>query len=157
VNHYSTLIDLLIKAEIAGTPKHEAILLLGETPDYLIRTAAFPTLPLAIQGSTISKAFFDHGITLSFLQRLPDVLRQPKCVFRSANPAQEDSVVVLTFELKGFAPVIVPIRQDRMVGRRQRLNLVTSVYGKEGPDPEARWKAQGLLLWQPVYTGCLVP
>lgn len=152
MNNYSTLIDLLIKAEVAGTPRHETILLLGQTPDCLVRTAAFPALPLAIQGSTVSKAFFDHGITLSFLQRLPDILQRPKCLFRPANPAQADSVVVLTFELKGFTPIIVPVRQNRTLGRRQQLNVVTSVYGKEGPDPEARWKAQGLLLWQARYT-----
>lgn len=149
MNNYTTLIDVLIKDECAGTPRHEQILLLGSTPEYLIRHVGFPELDLAIKGSVISKAYFDHGITTSLLKRMPEIVSVPKCVFRPADTRFQDSVVVLTFEVKGVHPIIIPIRQNQHVGRGKCFNLISSIYGKEGPDPEKKWTDSGLLLWTP--------
>jgi hypothetical protein len=149
LNNYNSLVDILIKDEMTGQPQHERLLLLGETPSYLIKAAGFRALPLAIQGKVICKAYFDHGITASMLKRLPDIIHNPKCVFKSANLHQADSVVVITFEIKGQAPVIIPVQKDRLIGRLEHYNLVTSVYGKEGEDPVRKWTSAGLLLWKP--------
>jgi len=149
LNNYTSLVDFVIKEEMKGRPRHEQVLLLGPTPSYLVDKAGFPALELAIMGRVIGKAYFDHGITKSILKRLSVIADNPKCLFQSANSTQTDSVVVLTFELKGETPIVVPIRKNRRIGRLSTYNLITSVYGKEGPDPEVKWKEQGLLLWEP--------
>tara|TARA_B100000446_G_scaffold165588_1_gene168089 strand:+ start:496 stop:945 length:450 start_codon:yes stop_codon:yes gene_type:complete len=148
LSNYKTLVDVIIKDESKGTPCHEHILTLGETPDFLIEHAGFPNLKLVIKASTIVKACFDHGMPPSLLKRLPDVIGSPKSLYKSATHS-EDSVVVLTLERKGRsdAPIIIPIHREKRVGRGQ-YNLVASIYAKEGPDPEDKWGKQGLLLHQ---------
>jgi len=147
LNNYTSLVDTIIKNEVAGLPMHEIVLDLGPTPDYLIRHAGFPILNLGISASVISKAHFDHGIVASKLKKLPQIIAAPKHLYKSANAHQVDSVVVLTLEIKGTSPIIVPIRKNRQIGRNDFRNLVTSMYGKDGPDPELKWKREGLLLW----------
>lgn len=150
MDNYGSLIDALIQSELEGSPKHEQILQLGETPDYLVSRCGFPALPLSIKGSTVSKAAFDHGIPKSLLKRLPSILASdPRCLFLPSDPQKTDSIVVLTIEFHREHPVVVPIRMNQRVGRNQWHNLVVSVYGKEGPDPEAKWKEDGLLIWEP--------
>ena len=150
LNNYSSLVDVLIKDECAGKPHHERLLLLRDTPEYLIQHAGFSQLAIAIKASVISKACFDHGVSPSLLKRLPEIIAQPKCVFRPANPEiHTDTVVVLTFEVKGSSPIIIPIRKNGQVGRSNSFNLISSVYGKEGENPEVKWKKSGLLLWEP--------
>ncbi|MCP4597193.1 hypothetical protein [Neptuniibacter sp.] len=144
MNNYSSLVSILLKDEALGNPQHERVLQLGPTPEYLVTHAGFPALDIAIQAKVIGKAHFDHGIKASLIQRLPEILATPKSVFRSANVHQVDSVVVLTYEVKGVAPIIVPIRKNRQVGRGQYFNLVGSIYAKEGPDPSVKWARQGL-------------
>lgn len=139
---------MLIQAEMDGKPKHEHVAIVCPTPNYLITYAGFPSLDIAIVGKTIGKALFDHGIVKSMLKRLPEILENPKCIFRSANPHLESSVVVMTFEVKGSSPIVIPIHQNRKIGRNGYYNLVASVYPKEGPSPEEKWKADGLLLWE---------
>jgi hypothetical protein len=57
-------------------------------------------------------------------------------------------MVVLTYELKAGAPIIIPIARDRQIGRGPPVNELVSMYAKTGPDPTRRWKCQGLLLWE---------
>ena len=149
MDNYHSLVDLIIKDEMDGKPNHERILDIGGTPKYLIDYAGFPNLRMAIKASVISKACFDHGVSKSLLKRLPDIISSPKCVFKPADPCHVDSVVVLTLEFKGMHPLIVPLRMRQQVGRGNIFNLVSSVYGKEGPDPESKWKKQGLLIYEP--------
>ena len=133
---------------MAGNPRHELLVSLGRTPEYLIEHVGFPDLELAIKGSIVGKACFDHGITPSMLKRLHEVVATPQHVFKSDNRAFEDTVVVLTFETKAESPIIIPIQKNRRIGREnQCYNLVASVYGKEGPDPIKKWTDSGLLLW----------
>ena len=147
LDNYTNLVDVLIRDESEGNAKHEKVLLLGRTPDHLIKYANFPELNLAIKSSVISKAYFDHGIHKPMLKQLPEIIANPKSIFLSAHSDNRGSVVVLTHEVKGVSPVIIPIRQNQQVGRSNYFNLITSVYGKEGPDPEEKWKQAGLLLW----------
>jgi len=148
LDNYTVLVDALIKAECDGNPQHEQVLQLGPTPQQLIDRAGFTALPLVVTGKVIGKACFDHGLRISVLKRLPQILAAPKGLFRSANPGHGDSVVVLTFESHAGAPIIVPVRHNQQIGRQQCYNLVTSVYGKGGPDPHAKWSAEGLLIWE---------
>lgn len=145
MSNYATLVDVLIQNEMKGINNHERIVELGMTPDILIQECGFPSLPLGIKASTISKICFDHGIGTSVIQRLPEILQSPKSIYASANSKQSDSVVVFTFEVKGQLPIIIPIRKNQSAGRK-RYNFVTSMYGKEGNDPEIRWKR--LLIWE---------
>lgn len=146
MSNYATLVDVLINNEMKGVKNHERILELGSTPQLLIDECKFPNLPFAIKASTISKICFDHGIATSLIQRLPDLVNSPKCLFNPANTSLTGSVVVLTFEFKELAPIIISIRQDMMSGRN-RYNFVTSMYAKEGPDPEKKWRSNNLLIW----------
>lgn len=148
MDNSSSLIDLLIKDEVRGTPRHEILVILGPTPQLLQQHAGFPDIEMAITGKVISKACFDHGINTSVLKRLEDIINTPKAVYRPADPSKTDSIVVLTYEIQGHAPVIIPIRQSQRVGRNGVYNLVTSIYGKEGPDPETKWDKDGLTLWK---------
>ena len=149
MNNYTSLVDILIMDEMNGSPQHERVLEIGQTPSYLVEHAGFPELTLAIKGKTVGKAHFDHGILASFIKKLASYIGSPKCLFSSANTHQKDSVVVLTFEQKGASPIIVPIQKNVQIGRGQYFNLVTSIYAKEGPNPETKWKADNLLLWEP--------
>lgn len=148
MTNYSRLVDILIKDEMKGNPRHENVLILGETPQILVEHAGFPNLELAIKAKTISKACFDHGIKKSLLQRLPEIVDSPKSIFRSANAERQDSVVVVTFEIQNSYPVVIPIAMNKKTGRNSYYNLVSSVYGKEGADPHEKWKREGLLLWE---------
>lgn len=147
MSNYSTLVDILIKNEMQGINNHERILDLGDTPQLLIEQCGFQPLPLVIKASTVSKICFDHGISTSNIQKLPELISSPKCLFKSANSKQADSVVVLTFEVKNAGPVIVSIRQNTMIGRGKYFNVITSMYAKEGDNPEVKWKANNLLIW----------
>jgi len=149
MDNYRTSVDLIIKSELNGKPTHEFVLLLGKTPDYLIRHIKFPDLPLVIKASVISKACFDHAISTTFLKQLPEIISNPKSVFKSANTSNKDSVVVLTFDFKGRSPIIIPIRKQQQIGRYGLFNTVTSVYAKDGPNPINRWINDGLLIWKP--------
>jgi hypothetical protein len=146
LDNYRSLVDLIIKDEMEGKPSHERVLLIGATPQYLIDHAGFPDLEMAIKANVICKACFDHGLSTSLLKRLPDIIAFPKCLFRPEDSRHVDSVVVLTLEVKGLHPIIVPLRMNQQVGRGNIYNLVSSVYGKEGPDPEVKWKSRGLLI-----------
>lgn len=149
MNNYSALIDTLIKAEMRGVPKHEEILFLGCTPTYITDNANFCKLQLAVKAATISKAAFDHGISTSVLKDLPSIIANPKGLYKSDSKNAGESVVVMTFRDHRDSPIIIPIKPSENVGRGQTHNVVKSIYGKEGPDPEVRWKKKGLLLWEP--------
>lgn len=149
MDNFSTLVDLLIKDEANGTSTaHEKILILGDTPTYLVDKANFQNHLLAIKYKTISKACFDHGISTNVLKRLPYIISEPKFLFKSANIDQDDSVVLLTVEIHNSSPVVIPIRKDQRIGRSETYNVVTSVYGKDGPDPIQKWIKQDLLIWK---------
>lgn len=150
MDNYSALVDAIIQAEMDGVPEREKILFLGETPSYIVDSTDFTNLSLVIKGSTIAKAAFDHGMPKSFLKRLPGIVSSPKGLYQSDSDSAPGSVVVLTFEDHRGNPVIIPIRPRVQVGRSQVHNVVTSIYGKEGYDPEVRWKRKGLLLWEPT-------
>ena len=70
----------------------------------------------------------------------------PKAIYRSDT--HPTNMVVLTYELKAGAPIIIPIARDRQIGRGPLVNELVSMYAKTGPDPTRRWRCQGLLLWE---------
>jgi hypothetical protein len=150
MSNFSVAVDAIIKSEMDGHPRHELVLDLGMTPEYLQQYAKFPPINLVITGSVIAKGCFDHGIKTSQLKRLPEIIQQPKSVFASASQKNDGSVVIVTFEIhKVEIPVIIPIRPNRRFGRSETYNAITSIYGKEGFDPEVKWSREGLLLWRP--------
>lgn len=141
--NFKTAVQLLLQASIDGIPRHEAVLSLGATPQFLL-DHGFPELPLSIKGAVIDKAHFDHGITRGVLERLAEIIMTPKALYRSATIP--GTAVVITLELKAGSPILVPIHGNKPVGR-SFANLVASVYAKEA-DVQARWKRGGLLLWE---------
>lgn len=149
MSNFAQAVDLLIKAEMEGTARHEPLLELGPTPEYLVREANFGELDLVVTGKVISKACFDHGIPTSILKRLPEIIKDPKSLYRSAHQ-DLSSVIVVTLELhREQYPIIIPIHPNKKMGRLRLCNVVASMYGKEGPDPEHKWREQGLHLWTP--------
>lgn len=143
--NYETLVDVCVKAEVAGTPRHELVLNIGPTPAVLL-SLGFQQRSMVIKAKTVGKIFFDHGIVQALIERIPALLDGPQCIYRSATRA--DSVVVLTYEMKGTAPIMLAVARDAQIGRGPLVHEVSSMYGKEGPDPRRKWQAQGLLLWQ---------
>lgn len=141
--NFKTAVHLIIQASTDGKPRHEAVLSLGKTPQFLL-DHGFPELPLNVKAATIDKAHFDHGITLGVLERLADIVNTPKALYRSATV--QGAAIVITFELKAGSPILVPIHPNKPIGR-SHVNEVTSVYNKE-PTIEDRWKKNGLLLWE---------
>lgn len=142
--NFQTSIQLIIAASASGTPHHETILSLGDTPQYLIDNG-FPALQLVVKGRTIDKAHYDHGITKNMLERLGDIINHPKALYRLVTI--RGSAVVITFETKNGSPILVPLHPQKPIGRSLYANEVASSYYKE-PAIEARWQEKGLLLWQ---------
>lgn len=145
-DQYRVLIQAVLKACQDGKPQHELLVPICDTPQYLI-DYGFPALPIVISGKTVDKVHFDHGITKGVLERLPSLLDQPKAVFKSATQAQ--SAVVLTFEMKGSNNILVPIHSNKEIGRQKFFNVVASIYDKDAA-MEARWRREGLLIWEPA-------
>lgn len=102
--NYETLVDLVIKAETAGKPRHELVLDVGDTPAFLL-ALNFAPLRVVIKAKTVGKVFFDHGLTQGQIERIPVMLGNPKAIYKSAT--RPGSVVVLTYEIKGGAPIII--------------------------------------------------
>ena len=144
MSNYTTLVSILIQDEVKGHAHHERILNLGMTPEVLIKHAGFSQLELIIKASTVSKIHFDHGIKESLIKELPEILQRPKAIYNSAT--RSENTVLVTFEQHLSAPVIAIARKNMQVGRIT-YNGVISMYAKEGPNPERKWKKDGLLLW----------
>ncbi len=141
--NFQAAVQLIIQASKNGTPRNEAILSLGPTPQFLLDNG-FPELPLNIKGAVIDKAHFDHGITRGVLERLVEIVQTPKSLYRSATV--QGTAVVITFEMKAGSPILIPIHANKRIGRTE-ANLVASVYTKEAT-VEQRWRREGLLLWE---------
>ncbi len=145
--NFKTLVQLVIEAEMKGTPRNELILELGGTPKLLI-DLGFPDLPLIVKAATIGKMCFDHGINTGTIERLPKLVRSPTHVFKSTSKHVEDkSAVLITVEFKNFNPIIIAIHKHKKVGR-SLVNEVASMYAKEGPNPIDKWTKDGLLMWE---------
>lgn len=150
MNNFAQAVDLILKAEMQGTPHHESFLSLGQTPNYLIEHGAFSNKDLIITGKVLTKAHFDHAVPASILKRLPSIIEEPKSLFKSATQQNCESVVVLTFEIVNRTlPLVIPIHKDKKMTRTGTYNVIASVYGKDNGDPSPRWIKQGLHLWSP--------
>lgn len=149
--NFKTLVGVVLQAEMEGRPRHELLLELGKTPSTILLAGghAFHGLDLVLKAKTVGKMHFDHGVSRGLIERLPEVLASPKAIYRSASAvsAGTGAVVVMTFELQRGFPLIIPVHANKHIGRN-RYNEVTSMYAKEGPSPERKWKGQGLLLWE---------
>lgn len=147
MSNYSQAVELIIKSEMEGKPHHEVLLDLGDTPRYLVQHGGLEERRLVITGRVISKACFDHHVPTSLLKKLPEIVEKPKSLFRSATH-DNDAVVVVTFELVNKTlPVVLPVHKDKRIGRSGLYNVIASIYGKDGEDPEVRWHKAGLHLW----------
>ena len=143
--NYESLVDVVIRAEKEGKPRHELVLEIGPTPSLLVGLGVKPHR-MVIKAKTVGKIFFDHCLTQRQIEKIPTMLNQPRAIFKSANP-DTTNVVVLTFEFDQGAPVIIPIARDRQIGRGDVTNEVVSMYAKTGPDPVPGWLRGGLQLW----------
>lgn len=150
--NYKTLLGVLLKSmlndyDAKKVENHGTRLIIGATPDLLI-SYGFPQLPLMIDGRVVDKAFFDHGIPKSMLERIYHLIATPKAIYK-AHQDQPGSVVV-TYEVKDSKPVIIPIHPNQQKTRTESFNVVASMYPKNsnGEPIEMRWKREGLLLWE---------
>lgn len=156
--NYRTLLGVLLKdmtgqADGNTVVHHQRILTLGPTPQILV-DHGMPQLPIVITGKVVDKVFFDHGITKGMLERLYTLIDTPKAIYK-AHQGQPGSVVV-TFENKGGAPIVVAVHPNKRMGGRSDnpnfFNNIASIYDKQSNTPgetiEVRWKREGLLLWE---------
>lgn len=149
-SNFKTLIGVIIQAEMEGKPRHELLLELGPTPQHIIQSGGvnFEGLDLVIKAKTVGKMHFDHAVPRGVIERLPEILDTPKAIYHSASGAVGSAVVVMTFETQRGYPLIVPIHAKKPIGRNRFCNEVTSMYAKEGPNPEEKWVKAGLLIWK---------
>ncbi len=146
--NFKTLVGVIVDAEIAGKPRHELLLELGETPAYILQNCpGFKALDLVLKAKNLGKMVFDHGMKKGMIERLPEILGKPKALYKSASEQVKDACVIMTFEAHNGFPIIIAVHPGKMIGRRM-VNEVASMYFKEGPDPQAKWKSAGLLLWE---------
>jgi len=146
--NFKTLVGVIIQAELDDKPRHELLLELGETPAYILQHCpGFTALDLVLKARNLGKMVFDHGMKKGVIERLPDILAKPKALYKSASTHVKDASVIMTYETHNGFPIIIAIHPGKMIGRRA-VNEVASMYFKEGPDPEEKWKSAGLLLWQ---------
>lgn len=76
-----------------------------------------------VTGKVISKACFDHGIPTSILKRLPEIIENPKSLYKSVHQ-DLSSVIVVTLELqKGEYPIIIPVHPNKKMGRQRICNV----------------------------------
>lgn len=147
-SNFKTLVGMAIQAEVDGKPRHELILELGPTPESILRNCpGFLPLDLVLKARNLGKIYFDHMVKKGVIERLPEILANPKALYRSVSTAGMTAAVVMTFETQNGSPIIIPVHGNKQIGRRQ-VNEVASMYAKEGTDPEVKWKADGLLLWE---------
>lgn len=148
--NFKTLVGVVIQAEMDGKPRHELLLELGQTPPAIIQAGgmSFNGLDLVLKAKTVGKMHFDHGVSRGLIERLPEILNAPKAIYRTAATLPGGAVVVMTFEVQRGFPLIVPVHANKAMGRSRFCNEVASMYAKEGPNPEVKWKAAGLLLWE---------
>lgn len=148
--NFKTLVGVVLQAEMEGKPRHELLLELGPTPPAIIQAGGqnFDGLDLVLKAKTVGKMHFDHGVARGLIERLPEVLNTPKTIYRSAAGILGGAVVVMTFELQRGFPLIIPVHANKQIGRDRFCNEVASMYAKEGPNPEVKWKEAGLLLWE---------
>lgn len=140
----STLLDLLIKAEVDGQPRHELIIDFGSTPEILMQFG-FTQRRLILKGKAVGKIFFDHAIVQRLIEKIPDMVASPKAIYKSASRPDE-TVVVMTYELQRGHPIVIVVAKDQPYGR-DTVNEVVTMYGKEEPDVEANWTRRDLRLW----------
>jgi len=159
--NYRGYLGLVIKALIVSGNDQTATaqrLILGPTPQVLI-DIGMPAVDLVITGGVIGKCMFEHGVVKSRMERLYEIISKPKAIYSAENPKQPNTVV-LTYETKNGAPIIVPIEPNHQVARSGCVNRIASVYektvGVNGPPIEVRWK--GLLLWEDsLVTATIIP
>ena len=140
---YKTLLDDVIKAEIAGTPHRELVLPICDTPNCLL-DCGYAQHKIVIKATNVGKIFYEHALTQDQIGRIGEMLEKPQAIYRSAS--RPDSVVVFTFEFHGASPIIIPVAEDQQIGRGPLVHEVPSMYGVQGPDPRPRWERQGLLI-----------
>lgn len=146
--NFKTLVGVIIEAEMAGRPRHELLLELGETPAYILQHCeGFAALDMVLKAKNLGKMVFDHGMKKGMIERLPEILAKPKALYKSASTHVKDASVIMTFETHNGFPIIIAVHPGKLIGRRQ-VNEVASMYFKEGPNPEVKWKSAGLLLWE---------
>lgn len=149
---FKTALGLLIRSmtqdgEEKQSSYHQIVLPIGATPPVLLNVG-LPDLQLAISGKVIDKVIFDHGIPKGMLARIYALLESPKSIYK--GHLENPGAVVVTYEVKNMAPIIIAIHPDRQMGRA-RFNKVASMYAKStkpGVSNEDRWTREGLLLWR---------
>lgn len=134
---------------------HATLFNLGATPASLI-AHGFDPLPLFTSAKLLSKMFYDHGVIVKHLLRIPELIAAPKSIYQSEAkhvPAGlTAAVLVLTTEEKGALPIVIPIHGGKAIGR-SHANWIASMYAKDKPETISAWDARGLLLWTRPVAG----
>jgi Phage MuF-C-terminal domain len=92
------------QSEQLPRPGIELIRGIGSTPERQVGLG-FQDPRLAVKAKTIGKMFFEHGLTQGLIEKIPAILEAPKAIYRSDT--HPTNMVVLTYELKAGAPIII--------------------------------------------------
>jgi hypothetical protein len=141
---YAQAVDTAIRAATAGEKAKPGYIDVG-TPSPQLLQAGVPDRPLRTSAAILAKAHFDHGVTLSALRQLPDLLDSPFMVFDSDTVP--GSFVVVTDKVIRERPLIVAISPDAARGG-DAFNFVPSLYPKDRLQAIQGWMDKGLLKWR---------
>ncbi len=75
---------------------HQIVLNLGPTPDLLVYYG-FRQLPVGLTGKVVDKAYFDHGVTKSNLERAYKIIQEPRAIYKSK--VSTDAAILLAYEV----------------------------------------------------------
>ena len=133
-DRWNNIIDQYEKGEVKAT---QSLLLLPSTP-IVLQKVGVPNLPITVMGGIIDKMTGViptkdgklHGIPPSELRNLQIELDNPIAVFDSAT--RNDSKVILTrlIDDRNKERAVVSIVMDREASGKNRINAISSAYGK---------------------------
>lgn len=116
---------------------HEQYISVSDTPAVLRHLGA-PDLPLSISKNVVTKAIKDkHEVMIKTISRLPELIHNPRAVYRSATKDNAFVILLDSKDRKGN-PVVSAIHlsfvkktSDRPGGQLE-INNISSVYGTKG-------------------------
>ena len=125
-----------------------AMLSIGRFSQEMLGLLQCEDLELVTTISVLEKMIFDHGLKEEHLCGLHGLICQPEKIFKSAT-RPDTSVVIMSLETLRERPIILPIELGkRMAKGKPSMHWLSSGYAKDNRDIIAKWKSDGLLIWE---------
>jgi hypothetical protein len=145
------LVAWIQKTGLAGPippDRMRAMLSIGHFSQEMLGLLQCDDLELVTTISVLEKMIFDHGLRAEHLCGLHGLICQPEKIFKSAT-RPDSSVVIMSLETLRARPIILPIELGKRMSKGQpAVHWLSSGYAKDSQDIIAKWKRDGLLIWE---------